>query len=703
MNERVNVNPAVEALAPPARAASTPRRRHWGWLAVVALLVAVGAAAAWLELRQAPTVRYATQPVTRGTVAKTVTATGTVNPILTIIVGSYVSGVIQNLSCDFNTPVKTGQVCAKIDPQALSSRGRPGDRQPRGGQGPARQGQANLAYTDANNQRNQLLLKQDSVSKDAAEQAQNAYDQAKAQVGLDTASIQQYQATLEAAQLNLGYTDIVAPVDGIVVSRNVTQGQTVASSLQTPTLFLIATDLKTMQVDTNVSESDVGGVKQGDQATFTVDAYPKRTFTGAVTQVRVNPQTVQNVVTYDAVISAANDDLALFPGMTASTNIVVDQRLDALRVPDQALRYVPGGLPRAGTSEGAGGNGTARVWALRDGKPVADRRHDGPRRRHVTPKSSRATSTSATPSSSPRIAARPAPNQERLCHACRAAADASEGSAMPEEILRIENVTRTFIVGDTQVQALRGVSLSVERGEFVAIMGSSGSGKSTLMAILGCLDRPTSGRYFLAGVDVAGLKEPELASIRGSRLGFVFQSFNLLARTSAVDNVGLPLYYAPSGPATRKARVERARRVLGLLGLADRERNTPSQLSGGQQQRVAIARALINAPSLLLADEPTGNLDTRTSHEIMDTLVALNRDQGVTIVVVTHEADIAGYAEARRHDARRPHHLRRAPRQSGAFAVDAGARTRRRERARSSVPGKRASPRFPPDGPGRSA
>ncbi len=370
MNERVNVNPAVEALAPPARAASTPRRRHWGWLAVVALLVAIGAAAAWFELRQAPTVRYATQPVTRGTVAKTVTATGTVNPILTIIVGSYVSGVIQSLSCDFNTPVKTGQVCAKIDPRPYQAVVDQATANLAVAKAQLVKDQANLAYTDASNQRNQLLLKQDSVSKDAAEQAQNAYDQAKAQVGLDAASIQQYQATLEAAQLNLGYTDIIAPVDGIVVSRNVTQGQTVASSLQTPTLFLVATDLKTMQVDTNISESDVGGVKQGDAATFTVDAYPKRTFTGAVTQVRVNPQTVQNVVTYDAVISAANDDLALFPGMTASTNIVVDQRLNALRVPDQALRYVPGGLPRAGTSEGAGGNGTARVWALRDGKPA---------------------------------------------------------------------------------------------------------------------------------------------------------------------------------------------------------------------------------------------------------------------------------------------------------------------------------------------
>ena len=176
-------------------------------------------------------------------------------------------------------------------------------------------------------------------------------------------------------------------------------------------------------------------------------------------------------------------------------------------------------------------------------------------------------------------------------------------------------------------------------------MGSSGSGKSTLMNILGCLDRPTSGHYFLEGVDVAGLREPELARIRSERLGFVFQSFNLLARTSAIENVGLPLYYAASGPLRRSVRTERARTALRFVGLGERERNTPGQLSGGQQQRVAIARALINAPSLLLADEPTGNLDTRTSHEIMETLVTLNREQGVTIVLVTHESDIAAYAD----------------------------------------------------------
>jgi len=216
---------------------------------------------------------------------------------------------------------------------------------------------------------------------------------------------------------------------------------------------------------------------------------------------------------------------------------------------------------------------------------------------------------------------------------------------VPEPLIRVDNITRTFRVGDVDIHALRGVSLVIERGEFLAIMGSSGSGKSTLMAVLGCLDRPTGGSYYFEGTDVAKLDEPELARIRSERLGFVFQSFNLLARTSAIENIALPLFYAASGPAGRSLRLERARSALTLLGLAGRERNTPGKLSGGEQQRVAIARALINSPSLLLADEPTGNLDSRTSHEIMETLQQLNREQHVTIVVVTHEADIAAFAD----------------------------------------------------------
>ena len=216
---------------------------------------------------------------------------------------------------------------------------------------------------------------------------------------------------------------------------------------------------------------------------------------------------------------------------------------------------------------------------------------------------------------------------------------------MAEPVIRIEHVSRTYHVGDIDVFALRDVSLTVEHGEFIAIMGASGSGKSTLMSVLGCLDRPTSGRYWFDGIEVAQLAEPDLAGLRSERLGFVFQSFNLLPRTSAIDNVALPLLYAMSGQGHARVRFDRARTVLDKLGLRDRERNTPGQLSGGQQQRVAIARALINQPSLLLADEPTGNLDTRNSNEIMQTLSSLNRQQGVTIIVVTHEPDIAAFAD----------------------------------------------------------
>jgi HlyD family secretion protein len=203
-----------------------------------------------------------------------------------------------------------------------------------------------------------------AVSQDAYDSAKSTYDQAVAQITFDEATVQQRQASLDAAQVNLDYTDIVSPVDGTVVSRNVTMGQTVAASFQTPTLFLIATDLTKMEVDANVSESDIGGIKIGNKATFTVDAYAKRTFEGTVSQVRQSPQTVQNVVTYDIVISVDNSDLTLMPGMTAASRIVIDQRNDVIRVPNQALRYVAKGVA------GGAKPGQAQIWVLRDGKPV---------------------------------------------------------------------------------------------------------------------------------------------------------------------------------------------------------------------------------------------------------------------------------------------------------------------------------------------
>ena len=208
-------------------------------------------------------------------------------------------------------------------------------------------------------------------------------------------------------------------------------------------------------------------------------------------------------------------------------------------------------------------------------------------------------------------------------------------------IIEIDDVHKYYDLGETRVHALRGVNLRIERGEFVAIMGASGSGKSTFMNILGCLDKPTSGRYLLEGIEVSSLTKKELATIRNRKIGFVFQGFNLLSRTTALENVELPTLYAHISKEEGRKRAEQA---LQLVGLGDREMHFPSQLSGGQQQRVAIARGLVNRPSILLADEPTGNLGSRTSVEIMDIFQKLNSD-GLTVVLVTHEPDVAQFAK----------------------------------------------------------
>ncbi|MGH9726766.1 MAG: ABC transporter ATP-binding protein [Candidatus Acidiferrales bacterium] len=221
-------------------------------------------------------------------------------------------------------------------------------------------------------------------------------------------------------------------------------------------------------------------------------------------------------------------------------------------------------------------------------------------------------------------------------------ASTRQASAGTSPAIRLEEVHKTYDLGEMKVHALRGVSLEIYPGEFVAVMGASGSGKSTLMNILGCLDKPTKGHYYLDGTDVSGLSKRQLAKIRSTKIGFVFQQFNLLARTSALENVELPTIYAAVPVAEREAR---AKESLERVGLGDRMGHFPSQLSGGQQQRVAIARALVNRPTILLADEPTGNLDSRTSVEIMDILQRLNNEQELTVVLVTHEPDIAQYAK----------------------------------------------------------
>jgi HlyD family secretion protein len=298
-------------LIPPGQL-STARRTYRYWLTGLFLvIVAVGVAAtAWLSFGQSGTVQYVTVPMSRGAVNRAVTATGSVNPELTIIIGSYVSGVIKELYCDCNTEVEKGQACAKIDPRPYETVVNQTKANLSIGKAQLLKDQAGLGYAKITFERNERLMETHAASQDALDNARSAYEQAEAQIAFDQATIEQRQAELDSAQVNLDYTDIISPVEGTVVSRNVTMGQTVAASFQTPTLFLIASDLKKMEVDTNVSESDIGGLKEGNPATFTVDAFPKRTFVGKVSQVRQSPQTVQNVVTFDVVVSVGNSDLS---------------------------------------------------------------------------------------------------------------------------------------------------------------------------------------------------------------------------------------------------------------------------------------------------------------------------------------------------------------------------------------------------------
>ncbi|HEX7647032.1 MAG TPA: efflux RND transporter periplasmic adaptor subunit [Noviherbaspirillum sp.] len=347
-------------------------------LAVI-VLVAVGVYFWHRETEAAP--QYSTVPASRGTVAQAVISSGTVNPVTTIQVGTYVSGVIQTILCDFNTEVKAGQLCAKIDPRPYQTVVDQDAAELATARAQLEKDRANLDYAKLIDERNAGLLQRGIVSQETADTSRNVYKQATAQLALDQATVAQREAQWKAARINLGYTDIVSPVNGTVVSRNVTQGQTVAASFQTPTLFLIATDLTKMQVDTNVSESDIGRVGVGNDAVFTVSSYPDRQFSGRVQQIRQAPQTVQNVVTYDVVVSVANTDLALKPGMTASIRIVTKRVDNVLRVPDQSLRYRPTArqtarpVPQQSRTSGTAANSapsaerSQHVWILADGRP----------------------------------------------------------------------------------------------------------------------------------------------------------------------------------------------------------------------------------------------------------------------------------------------------------------------------------------------
>ena len=360
MLDRVNLTDAASRADRGQRLRNVARSRVGAIVLGATAFMALAAGAWWLTHRGSP-LSYVTAPVTRGSVTRAIAATGTVNPVLTIIIGSYVSGVIRDMYCDYNTRVKKGQLCARIDP-------RPYQAALDQAKGQLARDSAQLAGARVDLARYATLRTQDSI-------AEQTYDDEASLVHQLEGAVQLDRATVETAAVNLDYTNIVSPVDGTVVARNITIGQTVAASFQTPTLFLIATDLTRMQVDTNVSESDIGAIREGDAARFTVEAFTDRSFDGTVVQVRQAPQTVQNVVTYDVVVDAENAAFLLKPGMTATVAIVTARRADVLRVPDQALRFTPSGLratvPGGTLPPGASAARQGQVWVLRRGQPVA--------------------------------------------------------------------------------------------------------------------------------------------------------------------------------------------------------------------------------------------------------------------------------------------------------------------------------------------
>jgi HlyD family secretion protein len=312
---------------------------------------------------------YRTDPVTRGDIQQAVTATGTVNAVTTVLVGTQVSGTIKSLYVDFNSRVKKGQLIAQIDPSTFESQVQQAQANLLSAQANLEKAQTALANDKKTFDRNKELLSKNLIAQSDLDTAETNYQTDKAQVASAKALIEQAKASLDYARQNLAYTKIVSPVYGVVISRNVDVGQTVAASFQTPTLFTIAQDLTKMQIDTNVAESDIGVVKLGQEVDFTVDAYPDTTFEGKVWQIRQAPITVQNVVTYDVVIQVNNKDFKLMPGMTANVSIVIQTRHDVLRITNAALRFRFSDKPAGAAPAGAGEKKGPSIWVLENNKP----------------------------------------------------------------------------------------------------------------------------------------------------------------------------------------------------------------------------------------------------------------------------------------------------------------------------------------------
>ncbi|MBX3471695.1 MAG: efflux RND transporter periplasmic adaptor subunit [Planctomycetes bacterium] len=645
---------------------------------VAVLLVALLAAGWWwwsareAAAQAAPSLR--TTEVVRGTVVETVSTTGTLQAVTTVEVGTQVTGVLQEILVDFNSRVRKGEVIARLDPDVLEARLAQEEASLLAAQATVERARVAVEEARAREARTARLFQQRLAREEEVEAAGFAVRSAEASLRVEETRVTQAESAVRMARTNLEYATITSPIDGVVLTRAVDVGQTVAASLQAPVLFTIAEDLRQMRVEAAVDEADIGRIHSGQRVTFSVDAYPERRFSGRVTQRRLGPTVTQNVVTYQVIVETRNDDELLLPGMTANVSVEVARADEALVVPAAALRVQPPGAdaddaprgPRrrrsrparaargglaADRARGSWRRATrrraacvaaarpGRVWDRGRGRAGRGARRAGARRPERRGPGRRDADRGRRAAARGRARARGGGRRRRPRRAAREPhAPAAGRPLMGAPLIELIGVRKVYGEGESAVEALRGVDLRIDVGEAVAITGSSGSGKSTLMNLLGCLDHPTSGVCRIAGRDVGALSADQRADLRNRTIGFVFQGFHLLARTTAVENVELPLIY--EGRTSSGERRRRAQGVLERVGLGNRLDHTSQQLSGGQQQRVAIARALVTEPRLILADEPTGNLDTKTTQEVLDMLLGLNAE-GITVIVVTHEPEVA--------------------------------------------------------------
>ncbi len=490
-----------------------------------------------------------TDTVTTGSISESVTATGTLESVTSVDVGTQVTGIIDKIYVDFNSEVKQGQLIAEIEKVLLQS-------ELESAEANVESARASFAYSAANYERDRKLHERNLISDYDFETSAKDYQLAKT-------TYDKAKADRVKAAKNLNYAEIYSPIDGIVISRDVEVGQTVVSAMTVANLFTIA-DLDNMRVVADVDEADIGQVKEGQHVTFTVDAYPEDVFEGIVTQKRLSPTTESNVVTYEVLVSAANPEHKLIPGLTANLTIYMSRNDNAVLVPVKATRFMPHDYP--------GQDGLPQ--------PAGD------------------TVGSFTPSE---------PGEKRVW-------TVDDGKLIPAVI---------------QTGANDGVNMEVV----------SGLAPGTKLAVEYSVaaDNPDMPD----GARVRTMGKNERARLRNRKIGFVFQNYNLLPKTSAIENVELPLLYNPEISAAERR--ERAIKSLIAVGLGERLNHKSNQMSGGQQQRVAIARALVNDPVIILADEATGNLDTRTSFSVLVLFQELYR-KGRTIIFVTHNPELAAFS-----------------------------------------------------------